>query len=372
MNETRKILLALLRCGLAADGGEAAAKLSPLFDGLTARPDWKAVYKLSAAQGVLAVAWDGLQRLIDEGVIPESLHPDRQLMLQWVYNVQVIEDTFRKQEHAVAKLAGFYALNGIDMMLLKGYGLSLCYPVPEHRPCGDIDIWLYGRQKEGDDLLRRKGVQIDEDKHHHTVFTINGVMVENHFDFLNVHSHIENREQELILRREVEAPSERVEVEGVSVNLPPANFNALFLLRHAAGHFAAEKIGLRHITDWGLFVVRYGSEIRWDWLETTAREYNMHRFLYCMNAIAVTVCGLEWSLFPKYERDELEERVFNDILSPEFSEARPLGFVKLNIYRIRRWLANRWKHELVYREGLVKTFIVQLYCHLLKPKSFTY
>lgn len=37
------------------------------------------------------------------------------------------------------------------MMVLKGYGLSLNYLKPSHRPCGDIDIWLFGKQKEADD-----------------------------------------------------------------------------------------------------------------------------------------------------------------------------------------------------------------------------
>lgn len=39
------------------------------------------------------------------------------------------------------------------MMVLKGYGLGKNYPAPNHRPCGDIDIWNFGRQEEVDALI---------------------------------------------------------------------------------------------------------------------------------------------------------------------------------------------------------------------------
>lgn len=39
------------------------------------------------------------------------------------------------------------------MVLLKGYCLSLNYPKPNHRPCGDIDIYLCGDGDKADDLL---------------------------------------------------------------------------------------------------------------------------------------------------------------------------------------------------------------------------
>ena len=79
------------------------------------------------------------------------------------------------------------------MMVLKGYACSIDWPKPEHRPCGDIDIWLFGKQKEADALLvKDKGVIVDTSHHHHTVFDWGGFMVENHFDFINVHHHKSN------------------------------------------------------------------------------------------------------------------------------------------------------------------------------------
>lgn len=338
-------------------------------------PDWSQLYRLAAKQGVLAIVWDGLQRVIAEGNLPPEQHPSRALKLQWAVNVEQIERRYEKQLRTLTHLAAFYHEHDIRLMLLKGYGLSLSYPIPKHRPCGDIDIWLYGEQARADKLLREaKGIVIDEDKHHHTVFTFEGVMVENHYDFLNVQSHRSNRIIEQRLLQLAYEPNEVVDLDGGLITIPSANFNALFLLRHAAAHFAAAEIGLRHVIDWAVFVARDGAKVDWVALETIAKTMNMHRFLHCLQVIVAENLGVVCANIPSIERDEaLEQRVLNDIIHPEFAEQ----FIHRNIIegwwvRLRRWWFNRWKRRLVYREGLVATFFVQLWSHLLKPKSFTH
>jgi len=221
-------------------------------------------------------------------------------------------------------------------------------------------------------LRRTKyGIAIDEDKHHHTVFYIDGVMVENHFDFLNVHSHDSNREIETILQRLATLPGYTADIGGCKIFLPPVDFNALFLLRHAAAHFAARDIGLRHLLDWALFVKKYHDTIDWGQLERIAREQNMHRFLHCLNALSIDALCIEPDYFPPFERDAaLEQRVLNDILHPEFDEQPPHGnIVRGLVFKFRRWWTNRWKHRIIYKENLIQTFFAQIHSHILKPKS---
>ncbi len=73
-----------------------------------------------------------------------------------------------------------------------------------------------------------------------------------------------------------------------------------------------------------------------------------------INAISVDYLGFSESTFPQIEREEaLEERIINDILSPEFSEEKPKGnTIQVICFKTRRFFANRWKRELVYREGI--------------------
>lgn len=363
LKKTDQLLIATLRTALW--GSELPAER---FTALTPE-EWHTLYKTAAEQGVLALAYDAVAQL------PTELHPPRALRLQWAVNVGQIEERYARQERAIAKLAAFYAEHGLRMMLLKGYGLSLRYPQPNHRPCGDADIWLYGRQAEADRLLHEAyGIPIDEEKHHHTVFTFEGVMIENHYDFLNVHAHRSNREIEQQLQALAHEPREVVEVGTATINLPSANFNALFLLRHAAAHFAAVEIGVRHVIDWAIFLKHYHAEVDWPALERMARRMNMHRFLFALSAIAAEWLGLPTACLPPIERDpQLEERVVKEILHPEFAEQPPHGSaLKIVWFKYRRWWANRWKHRMVYREGLFSTFWVQVWSHLLKPKSITH
>lgn len=348
--------------------------------------DWRELYRLSCDQGVAALVWDRICRAIEEGVLPADRQPSKALKIQWTLTTESIETKYARQKGVIRKLAEFFARYGIRMMILKGYGLSLCYPRANHRPCSDVDIWLFeerrtpagdtervSAQQRGDALLREHlNIDIDEDKHHHTVFCIDGVPVENHYDFMNVHAHRSNRVVEERLIRLARRDPHEVDVDGVTAYLPPSDFHALFLLRHSASHFAAERIVLRHLLDWRYFVERYGDDVDWQGLREFADEMNMHRFLHCMNSICIDYLGMPSDRVPLSKSDGgYERRVLDEIMHPEFSEAKPrgAGYLKSWSYMFRRWWANRWKHGIVYREGMAETFFVQAYSHLMKPKS---
>ena len=334
--------------------------------------NWDEVFRYSAAQGVMAIVWDGLMELQHQGVIDSNIGPTREQRLRWAYNVEQIENRYRKQLSALTQLSRILAEHDIRVAPLKGYGLSLCYPIPEHRACSDIDIWLFGEQRRADEILRNEhNITIDEDEHHHTVFYINGVMVENHYDFLNIHAHHSSRDIELELKRQSQDIAETISIEQTNIYLPSANCHALFLLRHAASHFAAAEIVLRHVIDWGLFVKRYHADIDWLWLRRVCREQRMEQLFDAMNAIACEVCGIDISLMPDTTRRvALEQRILNDILQPEFSDKMPSkGLIRIICFKLRRWWANRWKHRLVYRDGLLHSFITQSWSHILKPKG---
>ncbi len=365
VNNTSDILFLLTRVGLGGEG---------VWPKEIEVADWNAVIKLAAAQGVLAICWDGLQALIKQQQIPAELQPSRDALLRWAANIDSIERAYAKQKAALRKLATFYSRNGFEMMLMKGYGLSLSYPTPEHRPCGDIDIWLYGRQQEADELLHKMhGVTINEDKHHHTTFNVNGILVENHYDFINVHSHASNIELEYELKLLASDPKrEKIEIDGVQITLPSPDFNALFLLKHMAAHFAAIEIGFRHICDWAIFVRSYGNKVDWDQLKATAERFNMHRFLEVVNLICFDKLGIDKSHFGDLIGNDvvLADRILNDIISPEFNQEQPSGNpIAVIWFKWSRWWANRWKHRLVYRDSLMATFFHQVIAHLRKPKS---
>ena len=359
MMTTYDCLFELLRYGL----GKSDECLIP--DGV----NWSEVYNLALMQGVEGIALDGIDRCFNQG---RNTDIDLETKLEWIGDVQQMESVYNHHKSIIAKLAKFYQKHGIKMMLMKGIGLSFDYPVPNHRPCGDIDIYLYGDLEKGDKLIKEKfGVEINKDRHKHTIFEIDGVTVENHYDFANYHKHRSSKKLDEWLKVNANANlNDNVNPDlDENVYLPSASFNAIFLIRHAASHFAAEQITLRHLLDWAFFVEKHHDEVDWDWQWKICQEQNMHQFLLAINNICVRYLGFDASLFRIGGDEELTARVLLEILQPEFQEENPKGMMTFIILRGRRWWANRWKHKIVYPEGMMATFFSQFCAHLMKPDT---
>jgi hypothetical protein len=266
-------------------------------------------------------------------------------------------------------LAGFYQEHGLKMMVLKGYACSLDWPKPEHRPCGDIDIWLFGKQKEGDVILEsEKQIKVDNSHEHHTVFIWNGFMVENHYDFIDIHHRKSSPQLEQIFKVNGKDDSNSVDVLGEKVYQPSPNLHALFLLRHMMEHFAASEITLRQVLDWGFFVREHGQEVDWDWLMEVLKRFGMTPAFNIFNAICVDDLGFDSNIFPEVRfLPEVKERVLNDIIFPEFSGNEPENLFSRMVFKYNRWKANGWKHKLCYNESMWSAFWSGVWGHILKP-----
>jgi len=334
--------------------------------------DWLSIYSLSVKQGVLAIVWDGILKLSDQGLLVDGRALDVQLKKQWIgtvfYNYEGKYSDYRK---TIGKLSAFYNRHGFKLMVLKGYGLSLNYPVPEHRPCGDIDIWAFGRYRDADNALSKEcSIPIDYSHHHHSVFLFRGFYVENHYDFVNIHAHRSSAEIEKIFKELAKSDDFFTMIDGEKVYLPSPDLHALFLLRHTMSHFASTSMSLRQILDWAFFVEKNTESIHWDWLLDILEQFHMVDFFYCMNAICIEDLGFDSSIFPSNPSSlALKERVLADTLSPEFNDPYPSGSFARILFRFRRWLANNWKQRMCYRESLVESFLSLGWSHIVGPKN---
>lgn len=90
------------------------------------------------------------------GRLPSDMRPPKAILLQWIGQTTMIEWIYAKHQERIRELADFYKQHNKRMLLLKGYGCSLCYPKPEHRPTGDIDIFLFGQLDEADALVEKE------------------------------------------------------------------------------------------------------------------------------------------------------------------------------------------------------------------------
>lgn len=359
-SELGKTFLSLVELGIGHQG-----------DFLPDTVDWQAIQALANRQGLAAVILDGIERL------PEYERPPKDLLLEWIGVVfQNYENRYKLYRRAIGELAGFYNAHGFKIMVLKGYACSLDWPKPEHRPCGDIDIWQFGRQKEADEelgsWLKNHGSQseINCRHHHHTVFEWDGFAVENHYDFVNVFAHKSSRKLEKIFKELGQDDGHSVVVNDEKVYLPSPNLHALFLIRHMLSHFAATEINLRQVLDWAFFVEKHTNEVDWDWLDCVLKDYHMKDFFNCINAICVDNLGFSASIFPLVQfLPGLKERMLNDILDPKFPTDEPKGLFVRMAYKLRRWQGNAWKQKMCYGESRWSAFCSGIWAKILKPAS---
>lgn len=326
--------------------------------------NWQSLYPLAIHQGISAILLDAI------GLLPSGTRPPKPMLLQWIGQSTMMERMYVRHRERIGELADFYKQQGIRMLLLKGYGCSLCYPKPEHRPTGDIDVYLFGKKDEADALIEKElGVKVHREYHKHSTFNYGGVEVENHAKFIDDVSHKSNIRFEQILMSVLDKkeclPSP---IDNVLLSSP--TFNALFLLRHTGEHFASNEITLRHVLDVGTFFHRYHSKIDWALVFKVYKEERMLRFFNAIATICVDHLGIDAASFASadkqytYQSDTaLADRVLSDIF--EKKDVLPMTTtgidtigkkLKYAIDKSHRWWHNRWKYQLVYNENLVESF----------------
>lgn len=331
---------------------------------ITSTTDWNAIFTLAKLQGVAAITLDSIN------LLQAKSHPSKPMLIQWFKHSVMMERNYMKYADQIHTLADFYNQHSIRVLLLKGYGCSLCYPTPEHRPSGDIDIYLFGMQTKADELVEKElGIKVYREYHKHSIFKVGGIEVENHAKFIDGISHKSNIKYEQILMSVLQE-EDCLQSPIDDVWLPSPTFNALFLLRHAGEHFAANEIKLRHILDLGLFFQRFHSQIDWTVVFKVYKEERMMRFFNAIATICVEYMGLDAACFASddkqyiYQSDTaLADRILSDIF--EKKDVLPMSTVGIDtigkklryaIDKSHRWWRNRWKYQLVYNENLVESF----------------
>ena len=356
MTAEEVILLKLLRFYIVGKSEEDCI--------IASTTDWNAIFTLAKLQGVAAITLDSIN------LLQAKSHPSKPMLIQWFKHSVMMERNYMKHADKIHTLADFYNQHSIRVLLLKGYGCSLCYLTPEHRPNGDIDIYLFGMQNKADELVEKElGIKVYREYHKHSKFKVGGIEVENHAKFIDDISHKSNIKYEQILMSVLQK-EDCLQSPIDNVWLPSPTFNALFLLRHTGEHFAANEIKLRHILDLGLFFQRFHSQIDWTVVFKVYKEERMMRFFNAIATICVEYMGLDAACFASddkqyiYQSDTaLADRILSDIF--EKKDVLPMSTVGIDtigkklryaIDKSHRWWRNRWKYQLVYNENLVESF----------------
>lgn len=300
-----------------------------------AQIDWKACAQLAKRQGVLALAWEGVQRL------PQELQPYRNLKISWALAVEKYEAEYERYCDTVHELSVLFASHGIRMVQLKGVGLSTYYPVPQHREGGDIDIYTFSddpsvmTDKEANDLadalMEERGIAVDRSHPKHSHFAFNDIEIENHKTFLDIERCALSSEVEEALKNSLN-PMRVTIGNGHEVLIPSHEFNSLFVAFHALQHYGCG-LTLHHIYDWACIIRRNGLSL-FDIVQTDKH--------FCKGVNAMTwICNefLGTSVPVTAERKLVDEMLY-EIFYP-FDYAKPVsGFWDELRYKVRRFVHN--------------------------------
>lgn len=294
-------LFILLRIGLGINASEKEDVSA--FTEMT-NEQWNELMTLAQEQGVLGLAFDGVEKL--DNLVKIDKQPT---WLFEAYNGTLLRETLNvRQQKIIEELSALWGGQGIKMLLLKGQANGLYYPQPLHRDCGDIDCYLYGNYEKGNDIIKAMGISVDEDWEKHSKFTYKGETIENHQFFVQtldakwwnaLHSDLSS----LLVNDNLKLPNS-------DVLIPPVQFNALFLTYHAMEHFTMGNLRLKQICDWAMFVKRHRDEIDWNLLRKQCERYRMDKFLAVMNGFISKFLCIKISISDnKLKNDNILNRV---------------------------------------------------------------
>ena len=260
---------------------------------LPSKINWREVVDISFAQGVAAIAVDGLQRVYEScpNLELELDWPELEVLkYEWFGSVFQAESDFAGYLSAAKSLAKLYADSGVKTLVLKGLVFSECYPIPSHRTSCDLDCYLAGDYEKGNLLVEQASVAVDRNYFKNSSFIYKGLHVENHHFFTPFRGSRKAKEYERLLHREISATGGRPIFDSCLM-APTVMFSALFCISHAQTHFLTENITLRHILDWALFRRHHYDEIDWTRFETVCREYGMWQFAQTFTRIGESLLG---------------------------------------------------------------------------------
>ena len=124
LDNNQRVFFDLLRAGLWGNQGTVQEfKSSRVQDSV----DWEKVYQLAQEQAVQGIALRGIEELRAKNL---ELGVPRVLLLQWIGEVQMIEQQNKDMNAFIAELIERLRKNDVYAILVKGQGIAQCYEKP--------------------------------------------------------------------------------------------------------------------------------------------------------------------------------------------------------------------------------------------------
>ena len=310
--------------------------------------EWDDLLSRASMHGVLPV----VMQLFESRKIEDK--DVRKIILKWYAVAQGNKQRYQNRVKTIRELAEMFAEDGLDMMVFKGVALAQLYPNPEWRVFSDIDFYLYEEWKKGVEVMDRHGVKNRPFYHHNTEATLNGVLLENHYDFVERLNHRLNLilDDELKKMAQEEGKSLKAtflndQVKNVYMMTP--TMNAVFLMRHMSAHYVSESIPLRMLNDWILFLNHHAKDVDWKRVCDLYEKSGMTEFVGIVMELIRQHYHMEFLDVPiTLVTNEHTAKVWESIVFPPDINPHKKYSISFFVYETNTFLDNRWKHQIVY------------------------
>lgn len=312
--------------------------------------EWNSVLVFAFQQGVGSVI---AQLLHDLRIDDESV---RKILVKWYMQAEGKRQHYFLRLKTMRELAEMLADAEIDIMFMKGAALAQLYPQPEWRVFSDIDYYLYGKSRLGIKVMAENGIENSAYYHHHTQASLHGILLENHYDFIERINHRCDIILDDALKELAEKEGRNIKADFLGDGIHNAyimtpTMNAIFLMRHMSAHFVSETIPLKMLYDWALFLKNYAKAVDWPYVERLYRQSGMLTFAGIIQSILRLYLEYECADCPiSNGQDRDAERVWESIVcipKPNPYQAKSLRYY---IFETETFFSNRWKHKIVYPE----------------------
>lgn len=293
MKNEREFLLNLIRASVNGETGFSVPE----------SVNWPLLIEEADRQNVSVIASDGLQDLFDKGLYSDLGDKEvRRKKARWFAKTMKYEQRYANQISAAKIMCDWFASEGIQTVILKGFSVSECYPVPAHRYNADLDCFLIKDGKHldayelGNQVIEKYGIPVDRSYYKNSTFDLSGLHIENHKFCTPFRGNDSLRQFELLLQGMIQ-DGPLVPIGDTGLFSPPTLASALFLIEHSYSHFLHEGLNLRHILDWMLFKQKHLSDVNWDEFERYIDIFGFRRFYDAFSHLGEFVLGTYDYLF---------------------------------------------------------------------------
>ena len=363
--------------------------LAPPSSPSSSPTDLSTFIAFATQQGVAGIVAQAVKNC-DEHPVIQLINNTPQKKMEFLLSLTEQENDYKKKKEALSSLLTSLTPPSEfpNFLLLKGISLSQYWPVPQHRPCGDIDIMpvTIHTTEEGtvvpelnnlrelvslvDAAVESQGVTVKaKDNNKHTKFMWQGVQIENHFalaeqarlfGFGKANDLLMASMQKYGLTPLPSNPSNLSNPSSSLYTLSPSSQYIYFIVHMLIHLFSRETILLRHFVDISLYLDAHRHDIDVEGSNHIIREMGYSRVKDIFLHIAHYLTGIDLSFLCETtshthdapapcELTPIERRVMREMLRQDLTKKPGDDNPQNHILRFFKIFVDHGKKYWMYR-----------------------